>query len=161
METMQKPAKVVEKRPQNTKEACGLCGKLCKGSRGLASHNASCHNCHYCSQAVLDVGDHVRKVHEAEVCAHCPRRFPTQEKLQGHVKEEHLVKCDVCEEEFYSEDTVKNHRREEHEMEGCDMCEERFLKTENLMEAHLDTVHGIKTKTIKKFGGGMMFMMVE
>ena len=48
------------------------------------------------------------------------------------MKEEHLVKCDVCEEEFYSDTAMKEHRRDEHEMEECDMCEERFLKEDKL-----------------------------
>ena len=160
METMQKPS-VAQKKPVITKEACGLCGKMVKGARGLASHNSSCHNCHYCSQAVLDVQEHVRTVHENKLCGHCARRFATQDNLDGHIQEEHLVKCDVCEEPFYSPESMSEHRREEHELEDCDMCEERFLKTEKLLEGHLDKVHGIKTKTIKQFAGGMMFMMAE
>ena len=34
-------------------------------------------------------------------------------------------------------------------------------KEDKLLESHLETEHGIKTKTIKQFSGGMMFMMVE
>ena len=44
------------------------------------------------------------------------------------MKEEHLVKCDVCKEEFCLHAIMKEHGREQHEMEDCYMCDERFLK---------------------------------
>lgn len=149
------------KKQQVQKEACTLCGKMCKGTRGLSSHITACHTCQYCSENFNDLEVHVRSVHEAEQCGECKRRFATPDDLQKHMKEEHLVKCDVCEEEFYSDTAMKEHRRDEHEMEDCDMCEERFLKEDKLLESHLETEHGIKTKTVKQFSGGMMFMMVE
>jgi hypothetical protein len=149
------------KKPVSAKEACALCGKLCKGARGLASHNATCHNCHYCSQVVLDVAEHVRRVHESEACGECARRFPSPATLEAHMEEEHLVTCDLCQENFFNAVTMAEHRREEHEMEDCDMCDERFLKTEKLMDGHLESVHGIKARTIKQFAGGHMFMMMD
>jgi len=159
--TNSKVTVIAPKKQQAQKEACTLCGKMCKGARGLSSHITACHTCQYCSENFNELEVHVRSVHEAEQCDECKRRFSTKDDLQKHMKEEHLVKCDVCEEEFYSETAMKEHRREEHEMEDCDMCDERFLKEDKLLESHLETEHGIKTKTVKQFSGGMMFMMVE
>lgn len=112
------------------------------------------------SISVADLAHHVRTEHEAFPCDHCARRFQNKENLEEHV-EEHVIKCDVCEERFFSEEDMVAHRREEHELEDCDLCDQRFLKTEALLEGHQLAVHGIKTKTIKQFGGGMMFMMVD
>ena len=109
---------------------------------------------------MADLAVHVRKEHEAFGCDHCNRRFQNEDGLQEHV-EEHVVKCDVCDERFFSDEEMVTHRREEHELEDCDLCDQRFLKTEALLEGHQLTEHGIKTKTIKQFGGGMMFMMVD
>ena len=103
---------------------------MCKGKRGLSSHITACHTCQYCSENFNDLEVHVRSVHEAEQCGECKRRFATPDDLQKHMKEERLVKCDVCEEEFYSDTAMKEHRRDEHETEVCDMCEENFRKKE-------------------------------
>ena len=109
---------------------------------------------------MVDLASHVRSEHEVFGCDHCARRFQNQEKLEEHV-EEHVVPCDVCEEKFFSIEDMVEHRREEHELEDCDLCDERFLKAEALLESHQLEVHGIKTRTIKQFGGGMMFMMMD
>jgi len=158
------PSRLQAKKPlatKPTKEACGLCGKLCKGSRGLASHNTSSHTCHYCSQVVADLPAHVREEHERQGCPHCSSRFATAGGMEEHVRKTHIVTCEICREDFTSEGDMMEHRRDEHEMEECDMCQQRFLKTDELLEAHLAEEHGIKTKTIRQFGGGAMFMMME
>ena len=169
------PSRLQAKKPlaKPAKESCGMCGKLCKGSRGLASHNTSSHTCHYCSQAspslhslhslqvVADLPAHVREEHERQACAHCSSRFATADALEEHVRKTHIVTCEICQEDFTSEEDMVEHRREEHETEECDMCQQKFLKTDKLLEAHLAEEHGIKTKTIREFGGGAMFMMME
>ena len=109
---------------------------------------------------MVDLASHVRNEHEVFGYDHCARRFQNQEKLEEHV-EEHVVPCDVCEEKFFCTEDMVEHKREEHELEDCDLCEERFLKVEALLESHLLEVHGIKTRTIKQFGGGMMFIMMD
>ena len=66
----------------------------------------------------------------------------------------------MCEEEFYSEESLKAHIVDIHESEECDICQVKFLIADKMMDDHKDKVHGIKSKTIKHFGG-MMFMMVS
>ena len=41
-----------------------------------------------------------------------------------------------------------------------DICNIKFLIADKMMDEHKDKVHGIKTKTIKQFGG-MRIMMVS
>ena len=44
-------------------------------------------------------------------------------------------------------------------LKSC-ICNINFLIADKIMDEHKDKVHGIKTKTIKQFGG-MMIMMVS
>ena len=133
-----------------------MCGKMCKGTRGLSSHITACHTCQYCSENFNDLEVHVRSVHEAEQCGECKRRFATPDDLQKHMKEEHLVKCDVCEEEFYSDTAMKEHRRKEHIMEHrlfeCKLCYNKFRLNKYLMKhqkkIHKDVVQRIVTRNL-------------
>ena len=86
--------------------------------------------------------DHVRTEHEAFACDHCARRFQNKENLEEHV-EEHVVKCDVCEERFFSQEDMVGHRREEHELEDCDLCDQ---VVSNLKQPRLRTNVFIKLK---------------
>jgi len=145
--------------PKPGKAPCTLCSKLVK-SRGLTQHMNMQHKCRYCSVMVGNLDEHISQVHEREPCEHCSKKFENEAALEKHIEVAHLQKCEQCEEEYYSEDSLQAHVVDVHESEECDICNIKFLIADKMMDEHKDKVHGIKTKTIKQFGG-MMFMMVS
>ena len=138
---------------------CSVCKKPVK-SRGMSQHINYCHKCSYCNATVENVETHISEVHEKEACDHCTKKFETREKVDMHVEAAHLKQCEQCDEEFYTEDSLKAHIVDVHESEECDICNIKLLIADKMMDEHKDKVHGIKSKTIKQFGG-MMFMMVS
>jgi len=153
------PVRAPTPAPKPGKAPCTLCSKLVK-SRGLTQHMNMQHKCRYCSAMLGDLDLHISQVHEREPCEHCSKKFESEAALEKHIEVAHLQKCDQCEEEYYSEDSLKAHVVDVHESEECDICNIKFLIADKMMDEHKDKVHGIKTKTIKQFGG-MMFMMVS
>jgi len=145
--------------PKPGKVPCTLCAKLVK-TRGLTQHLNMQHKCKYCGVLVENVDDHISDVHEKEPCEHCGKKFESEDAVEKHIEITHLQKCEQCDEEFYSEESLKAHVTDVHESEECDICSIKFLIADKMMDEHKDKVHGIKTKTIKQFGG-MMFMMVS
>jgi len=141
------------------KVPCALCGKMVK-TRGMTQHVNMTHKCKYCSNLVENVDQHISDTHEREQCEHCTKKFENVDAVEKHVESAHLQKCEQCDEEFYSEESVQAHIVDVHESEVCDICDIKFLIADKMMDEHKDKVHGIKTKTIKQFGG-MMFMMVS
>ena len=143
--------------PKPAKAPCNLCGKSVK-QRGMIQHMTIQHKCMYCNIFVNNVDDHVNETHEKESCEHCGKKFESRTVVEDHVKISHLQTCAICEEEFFSEESLKAHMVDIHESEECDICQVKFLIADKMMDDHKDKEHGIKTKTIKQFGG-MMFMM--
>eukprot|EP00092_Neocalanus_flemingeri_P023679 GFUD01025681.1.p1 GENE.GFUD01025681.1~~GFUD01025681.1.p1 ORF type:complete len:314 (-),score=66.15 GFUD01025681.1:76-1017(-) len=141
------------------KAPCSLCSKLVK-SRGMTQHVNMQHKCKYCSELVENVDQHISETHEREPCEYCSKKFENSDSLEKHIEISHLEKCEQCEDEFYSEESLRYHVVDVHESELCDICDIKFLIADKMMDEHKDKVHGIKTKTIKQFGG-MMFMMVS
>jgi len=142
------------------KIACTLCSKLVK-SRGMTQHLNMQHKCKYCAVMVENVDEHIKELHERDPCEYCDRKFENEAAVDKHIEVVHLQTCDKCNEEFFSEDSLQGHVVDVHESEECDICNIKFLIVDKMMDEHKDKVHGIKTKTIKQFGGGMMFMMVS
>jgi hypothetical protein len=143
---------------ENEKVPCTLCGKLCKNTRGVSMHISSSHTCNHCKGTFKDLEQHIQSVHETEQCTECTEKFSSTTGLQRHLSQYHLVRCDICNKKFYSPNALRKHMQEEHE-EECNMCQKNFLKTENLLEAHMENIHGIKPRVVKQFAGGM-FMIV-
>ena len=139
---------------------CTLCSKLVK-SRGMTQHLNMQHKCRYCSVMVENVDEHISEVHERDPCEYCEKNFENKAAVDKHIEVVHLQTCEKCDEDFYSEDSLQGHVIDVHESEECDICNSKFLIADKMMDEHKDKVHGIKTKTIKQFGGGMMFMMVS
>merc|ERR1719369_257294 len=123
--------------PKPGKIACTLCSKLVK-SRGMTQHLNMQHKCKYCAVMVENVDEHIKELHERDPCEYCDRKFENEAAVDKHIEVVHLQTC-----------------------EECDICNIKFLIADKMMDEHKDKVHGIKTKTIKQFGGGMMFMMVS
>lgn len=146
--------------PKPGKIPCTLCSKLVK-SRGMTQHLNMQHKCKYCSAMVEDVDNHIITLHEREPCEYCNKKFDSEDAVDKHVEVAHLQTCERCDEEFYSEESLNTHIVDIHESEECDICNMKFLIADKIMDKHKEEVHGIKTKTIKQFGGGMMFMMVS
>jgi len=145
--------------PKPGKLPCTLCSKLVK-SRGMTQHMNMQHKCKYCSVMAENVEQHISETHEREPCEYCSKKCENEAALEKHIELTHLQKCEQCEEEFYSEENLQAHVVDVHESEDCDICDIKFLIADKMMDEHKDKVHGIKTKTIKQFGG-MMFMMVS
>jgi len=145
--------------PRPGKVPCSLCCKLVK-TRGMTQHMNIAHKCNYCNEFVENVDDHISQNHEREPCEHCSSKFESKDALEKHIVSIHLVKCKECDDEYYNEDSLQEHVVDIHESEVCDICDMKFLIADKMMDEHKDKVHGIKTKTIKQFGG-MMFMMVS
>jgi len=145
--------------PPPGKAHCSLCSKLVK-TRGMTQHMNMQHKCKYCNELVEKLEHHVSETHEREPCEYCSKKFENGDALEKHVEIAHLEKCQQCDEEFYSEESLRSHVVDVHESEVCDICDIKFLISDKMMDEHKDKVHGIKTKTIKQFGG-MMFMMVS
>ena len=138
---------------------CPLCGRLYKNNRGLSIHMTSLHSCDYCNGTFKDLEGHIKIVHETEQCLECGIKFTSTTGLQRHLSKTHLVECNVCKKQFFNLDVLAVHMKTDHEDE-CEMCGEIFLKPALLLEAHMDTEHGIKPRIVKQFSGGM-FMMVS
>ena len=152
--------KVPSKKAKVEKVPCTLCGKLCKNNRGLSMHMTASHGCNHCDRTFKDLEEHTINVHRTEQCTECSRKFNSTAELKSHLSQIHLVKCNICNAEFFNPHNFSEHRQEEHE-EECDMCQQRFLKTDSLLEGHLDSVHDIKPRVIKQFAGGIFMMVTQ
>ena len=144
---------------KNGKARCEFCMRMIK-PRGMTQHLNIVHKCKHCDQLVESIDDHIQAAHAQEPCPHCTKLFASKAKVDSHIQEEHLRTCSQCDDTFYTESSLNQHVEDVHASEYCDICDEKLRKADNMMDDHKDKVHGIKSKVMKTFGNGMMFMMV-
>ena len=76
-------------------------------------------------------------------CQYCGKSFANKSKLDLHVDIFHEYKCDPCNEFFFMESALKEHKLFVHEvLEGnkCPQCDQEFKQAKNL-KRHFETVH--------------------
>ncbi|XP_035711512.1 zinc finger protein 93 isoform X2 [Folsomia candida] len=135
---------------------CEKCGKNFSQKQALTYHEKV-----YCKKQEPDV-ELRKKLRQLKLqldrdkyknykfpCDACQRRYPTQQKLDDHIKRPHKmvtkfqkISCDICEEEMHIHLFI-SHKRDIHKIAGshkCQQCKKGFYSA-NGLQKHVKSVH--------------------
>ena len=132
-----------EKRHEITVPECEMCGEKCSTNSNLHRHMLEQHT--FSQEETLDKSPFV--------CAYCSKTFRYQRNLNTHIdsmhKEANKHHCEICEQKFATQFTLKRHLAEQHnitelgdsiypkqlKMFTCSVCATVFKQKQNL-KAH-------------------------
>ena len=132
-----------EKRHEITVPECEMCGEKCSTNSNLHRHMLEQHT--FSQEETLDKSPFV--------CAYCSKTFRYQRNLNTHIdsmhKEANKHHCEICEQNFATQFTLKRHLAEQHnitelgdsiypkqlKMFTCSVCATVFKQKQNL-KAH-------------------------
>ena len=89
-------------------------------------------------------------------CEKCNKYFPTNIKLQNHIKKAHgeTVKCEKCNKVYKSLENYRKHVKYSHEDVRdfeCKVCNKKFHQT-SVLKGHMSQVHGTKSFQCEECG---------
>ncbi|XP_052767887.1 zinc finger protein 69-like [Mya arenaria] len=116
---------------------------------GIDNRNMVIFACNFCQKQYRhkrDLRSHIRKKHPSEdlKCKLCRKEFSCKEQMVVHLKQEHDIKCEVCEEVFVNEQSFRRHITKSDKCAyitttgqlnntyECEICKKIFVQRKNL-----------------------------
>lgn len=124
---------------------CPDCGEGPFDEGGLSTHKLTCPKrvkCDKCDErfaSISEMNAHKTASHDVVNydCESCGKTFTSRANRNKHIQAEHSVKkCDVCNQPFNDNNSLKQHIKDNHHFE-CNECgSDVWYKTKELLDAH-------------------------